>query len=145
MGKPIRQWMLRLCAGIMMTVLLAGVALAEDTQDKPVWLVIGDSISEHNFHSEHNYDEYVSAMLDVDVVNVATGGTGYLKPTAITARGSIMCRTGRRMWILSPSWAASTTVIFRCTWGFALDLFRARAIMGLRCETAGRPRLREHL
>ena len=79
LGKPIRQWMLRLCAGIMMTVLLAGVALAEDTQDKPVWLVIGDSISEHNFHSEHNYDEYVSAMLDVDVVNVATGGTGYLK------------------------------------------------------------------
>ena len=79
LGKPIRQWMMRLCAGILMTVLLAGSAIAEDTQDKPVWLVIGDSISEHNFHSEHNYDEYVSAMLDVDVVNVAMGGTGYLK------------------------------------------------------------------
>jgi len=76
--KLMRRWTLRLAVGALIT-LLAASAAAEETQQKPVWLVIGDSISEHNNHSEHNYDEYVSAMLDVDVVNVALGGTGYLK------------------------------------------------------------------
>lgn len=42
------------------------------------WLVIGDSISEHNYRATKNYDEYISKWLGVKVINVAASGTGYI-------------------------------------------------------------------
>ncbi|MEA4969577.1 MAG: SGNH/GDSL hydrolase family protein [Candidatus Pelethousia sp.] len=41
------------------------------------WLVIGDSISESNFHTQKNYHTYVSEWLHMEVVNVAASGTGF--------------------------------------------------------------------
>ncbi len=71
------DWLVFLAACMSVWFISSG-ASAEDG-DQKVWLVVGDSISEHNTHAEHNYDEYVSEMLDLEVVNVAVGGTGYLK------------------------------------------------------------------
>lgn len=63
---------------MLITAFLLTGAHAE-SGSRPVWLVVGDSISEHNLSADHNYDQYVAQMLDLDVVNVAVGGTGYLK------------------------------------------------------------------
>lgn len=48
---------------------------------KKVWLVIGDSISEHNFRVEsgRNYDYWVSKWLHCEVINVAASSTGFIK------------------------------------------------------------------
>lgn len=43
-----------------------------------IWLVIGDSITEHNFRAQKNYDQYISEFLGVKVVNVGASGTGYM-------------------------------------------------------------------
>lgn len=47
---------------------------------KKTWLIIGDSISEHNFRVKNgrNYDYYVSRQLQCKVINVAASGTGYI-------------------------------------------------------------------
>lgn len=80
-GLRQKRFDLYFCLVVSVFILLVSIpAIAEGkSPKKPVWLVVGDSISEHNLSADHNYDEYVSKMLDLDVVNVAVGGTGYLK------------------------------------------------------------------
>ena len=62
---------------LLVATLLLIVSNAAATENEPhqklVWLVIGDSISEHNLAADHNYDEYAIKILDLDVINVAVG------------------------------------------------------------------------
>jgi lysophospholipase L1-like esterase len=45
-----------------------------------VWLVVGDSISAPSLIAEKTYADYISDWLGVTVINVATSGTGYMRP-----------------------------------------------------------------
>lgn len=73
---------------IIIAIVLIGIGAflgysREQTESSPIlegkiWLVIGDSISEHNFRAEKNYDEYISDWTGVRVINVAASGTGYI-------------------------------------------------------------------
>ncbi len=54
--------------------------LQRKTTKKKTWLIIGDSISEHNFRVKNgrNYDYYAARKLQCKVINVAASGTGYI-------------------------------------------------------------------
>lgn len=41
------------------------------------WMVIGDSITEHNFRALANYHDYVAEELGLEVINCGVSGSGY--------------------------------------------------------------------
>lgn len=51
---------------------------AEDLRGK-TWLVIGDSISEHNSCATKNYHDYIAEWLGLTVINTGVAGIGYLQ------------------------------------------------------------------
>lgn len=46
--------------------------------DAKKWVVVGDSITEHNYRSTKNYHDYVAEEIGVTVVNMGLSGTGYM-------------------------------------------------------------------
>lgn len=61
----------------MLDSTIANNIICENFKGKK-WLVIGDSITESNYRAELNYHDYISGWLELEVINEAASGTGYI-------------------------------------------------------------------